>query len=91
MLRLILASLSLLAAVAIASADEIDVLPPGVFDAPEDGAAADSDASEAQAQISATYCDRYGPGYEQVPGTTTCIKASGYFSIDLYSRSGRGR
>jgi len=79
--------LAVLAAVAYpAGADEIDILPSEIFDAPSGQPAAEDD-TDAQAKLSATYCDRYGPGYTLVPGTTTCIKASGYWSIDLYSRS----
>ncbi|MCB1498441.1 MAG: porin [Bauldia sp.] len=89
MLRMILVTFPLLAAVAVASADEIDVLPPDIFDVPHDRAAVEDDNSSGEAQAVPTYCDRYGPGYEQVPGTTTCIKASGYFSVDVYSRSHR--
>ena len=33
------------------------------------------------------YCDRYGPDYVLVEGTTTCIKATGYIQLDVYTRS----
>ena len=51
------------------------------------GESKDEADKEAEAQLSAMLCDRYGPDYKLVPGTTTCIKVGGYISVDIYSRS----
>lgn len=56
------------------------------------GAAAhvDDDADKtAEDQLPPTYCDAYGPDYELVPGTTTCIKVGGHVQMDVYIRGRR--
>jgi hypothetical protein len=35
------------------------------------------------AQVTSNPCAQYGAGFVQVPGTTTCIKASGSVRIDM--------
>ena len=55
-------------------------------------AAADVDGdtdAEAEDQLSASYCDAYGPDYELVPGTTTCIRVGGHVQMDVYIRGRR--
>ena len=46
---------------------------------------------DAEARLSEMLCERYGPDYALVPGTMTCIKVNGYFSVDIYSRSHSGK
>ena len=56
------------------------------------GAAADVDDDadrEAKDRLSAAYCDMYGPDYELVPGTTTCIRVGGHVQMDVYIRGRR--
>ena len=73
----------------IAAAEEIDLFPEGTFDADPRAAEKQDDALDAEEQAlrSATYCDRYGPDYVLIEGTTTCIKATGYIQLDVYTRS----
>ncbi len=74
-----------------AAADEIDVLPADLWDSyqntPPTGTEKADD--EANARISAAYCDRFGVGYELVPGTQTCIKVGGHVQMDVYIRGRR--
>lgn len=90
----LVAGIALLAAEAgFAAADEVDLFPEGTFDADPRAAASrdeESDAGE-QALRSAMYCDQYGPDYELVPGTSTCIKATGHVQVDVYVGPGKGR
>jgi hypothetical protein len=75
-----------------AAAEEIELFPEGTFDAdPRAAADRDDDDAEAQALQSAAACDQYGPDYELVPGTTTCIKATGHVQVDVYVGPGRRR
>jgi hypothetical protein len=71
------------------AAEEIDLFPEGTFDADPRAATKDDDSAEAEDEAlrSAMYCDRYGPDYVLVEGTTTCIKATGYIQLDVYTRS----
>jgi hypothetical protein len=80
---------ALLGAAGFAAAEEIELFPEGTFDADPRAAASKDDASDAEenALRSAMYCDRYGPDYVLVEGTTTCIKATGYIQFDVYTRS----
>ena len=54
------------------------------------GDSKDEADKDAEAQLSALLCDRYGPDYKLVPGTMTCLKVDGYISVDIYSRSHHG-
>ena len=88
--RALIAGITLFSAsVGIAAAEEIDLFPEGTFDADPRTPASKDDASDAEEQAlrSATYCDRYGPDYVLVESTTTCIKATGYIQLDVYTRS----
>jgi hypothetical protein len=88
--RRIVAGIALFFAVSgIAGAEEIELFPEGTFDTDPRAAANRDDASdtEEKALRSAMYCDRYGPDYVLVEGTTTCIKATGYIQLDVYTRS----
>ena len=80
-----------LAAMALpATAEEIDL--EKLLSEDWSGAAADVDDgadAEAEDQLSASYCDAYGPDYELVPGTTTCIKVGGHVQMDVYIRGRR--
>jgi hypothetical protein len=53
--------------------------------------AKDAAETDAEARLSAMLCDRYGPGYKLVPGTTTCVKVGGYISVDAYTRFRKGQ
>jgi hypothetical protein len=85
----LVAVIALLSSAGSLAAEEIDLFPEGTFDADPRAAASKDDASEAEAEAlrSAMYCDRYGPDYVLVEGTTTCIKATGYIQLDVYTRS----
>jgi hypothetical protein len=75
-----------------AAAEEIELFPEGTFDADPRAASKDdgSDAEE-QARLSEMLCDRYGPDYTLVAGTTTCINATGHVRIDVYVDPGKRR
>ena len=90
MIRIPFALLLALAAMALpAAAEEID-LGKLLSNDWSDTAAADDEAdAEAEDQLSASYCDAYGPDYELVPGTTTCIKVGGHVQMDVYIRGRR--
>jgi len=88
---LALALVATLAAALPAVAEEIDLgkLLSDDWSAPAAGGDdAEADA-EAQKKLSATYCDMYGPDYELVPGTTTCIRVGGHVQMDVYIRGRR--
>lgn len=63
--------------------------------ASESGSLADEQAAEteerADARLQEMACAAYGPGYEPVPGTTTCIKVGGHVQVDVYTQSRRSR
>lgn len=42
-----------------------------------------SEQKKKPAQITANPCAQYGSGFVQVPGTTTCIRASGSIRVDV--------
>lgn len=88
MLRLIV-GIVLCSPVTGIAAEEIELFPEGTFDADPRKATDKDDESDAKEQAlrSAMYCDRYGPDYVLVEGTTTCIKATGYIQFDVYTRS----
>lgn len=44
---------------------------------------------EPQPTLSERLCAAYGPGYQAVPGTTTCIKVSGEVQVDVIAGSVR--
>jgi hypothetical protein len=69
-----------------AVAEEIDLFPEGTFNVDPRAAPKKDDEADAEERAlrSAAYCDRYGPGYVLVEGTTTCIRASGYIQFDAY-------
>ncbi|HET7714357.1 MAG TPA: hypothetical protein VFK86_01910, partial [Bauldia sp.] len=73
------AGIALLASAGGLAADEIDLFPEGTFHADPRAAASKDDGADAEEQAlgSAIYCDQYGPDYTLVPGTTTCVKATG--------------
>ena len=82
-------ALALLAAMAgPAAAEEIALFPEGTFNVDPRAAPRKDDEADAEEKAlrSAMYCDRYGPGYVLVEGTTTCIRASGYIQLDVYTR-----
>lgn len=85
----LVAGFALLSSVGNLAAEEIDLFPEGTFDADPRAATSKDDASDAEEEAlrSAMYCDRYGPDYVLVEGTTTCIKATGYIQLDVYTRS----
>lgn len=84
----LVATIALLSSAADLAAEEIELFPEGTFDADPRAAKDKDDSSDAddEALRSATYCDRYGPDYVLVAGTTTCIKATGYIQLDVYTR-----
>ena len=85
----LVAGIALLSSAGSLAAEEIDLFPEGTFNADPRAAASKDDASDAEEQAlrSAMYCDRYGPDYVLVEGTKTCIKATGYIQLDVYTRS----
>jgi hypothetical protein len=89
----LVAGFALLSSAAGLAAEEIDLFPEGTFDADPRAAASKDDASDAEDEAlrSAMYCDRYGPGYTLVAGTTTCIKATGHVQVDVYVGPGKRR
>ena len=89
MIRLSFALLLALATATFpAAAEEIDL--EKLLSEDWSGAAADvDDDAEAEDQLSASYCDAYGPDYELVPDTTTCIKVGGHVQMDVYIRGSR--
>ena len=72
------------------AAEEIELFPEGTFNA-DPRATNKDDGSDAEALPAPTYCDQYGPDYELVPGTTTCIKATGHVQVDVYVGPGKRR
>jgi hypothetical protein len=88
---LALACLAVAAGIVPAVADEIDVLPADLWDSYQNTppAKAKQADDEADARISASYCDAYGPDYELVPGTQTCIRVGGHVQMDVYIRGRR--
>jgi hypothetical protein len=42
-----------------------------------------SEQKKKPAQVTANPCAQYGAGFVQVPGTTTCVKASGSIRVDV--------
>lgn len=73
-----------------AAAEEIDL--EKLLSEDWSGAAADVDDDAGKAaddQVTVSYCDAYGPDYELVPGTTTCIKVDGHVQMDVYVRGRR--
>jgi hypothetical protein len=91
-LRLV-AGMALLSSPAGLAAEEIELFPEGTFNADPRAVASKDDATdvEEQAQRSALYCDQYGPDYELVAGTTTCIKATGHVQVDVYVGTRKNR
>jgi hypothetical protein len=89
---LALACLAVAAGIVPAAADEIDVLPADLWDSYQNtppSKAEETDDQDADARVSASYCDAYGPGYELVPGTETCIRVGGHVQMDVYIRGRR--
>jgi hypothetical protein len=80
--------IALLSAAGPAAAEEIELFPEGTFDADPRMATSKDDKADLEelALRSKMYCDRYGPDYVLVEGTTTCIKATGYIQLDVYTR-----
>ena len=73
-----------------AAAEEIDLEKLLSEDWSGAAASVDDEADkEAADRLSAAYCDIYGPGYELVPGTTTCIRVGGHVQMDVYIRGRR--
>ena len=68
----------------------IALLSASIFAALAEEPADDTD-EDAETRLSEMLCERYGPGYELVPGTMTCINVNGYISVDVYSRSHRSK
>ena len=88
-LAALLAALLLTAAPALAEQPEL--FPEGTFDVDPylAGQQDDPDESEEQARLSAMYCDRFGPDFVLVAGTTTCIRTGGHVQMDVYVRGRR--
>jgi len=74
-----------------AAAEQPDLFPEGSFDVDPylAGKKDDADDKEEQARLSAMYCDRFGPDYVLVAGTTTCIRVGGHVQMDVYIRGRR--
>jgi hypothetical protein len=74
-----------------ARAEQPELFPEGTFNVDPylAGDKADPDDAEEKARLSATYCDRYGPDYVLVEGTTTCIRVGGHVQMDVYIRGRR--
>jgi hypothetical protein len=84
-----MAGIALLTAlIGAAAAEEIELFPEGTFDTDPRAAPKQDDQTDAEEKAlrSAMHCDRYGPDYVLVEGTTTCIRASGYIQLDVYTR-----
>lgn len=87
--------MSVVAAVLMAApgafAEETELFPEGTFNVDPylAGKEDDADDAEEQARLSATYCDRFGPDYVLVAGTTTCIRVGGHVQMDVYIRGRR--
>lgn len=71
-----------------AASEEGELFPEGTFNVDPYLAGKEEDANDAeeQARLSATYCDRFGPDYVLVEGTTTCIRVGGHVQMDVYIR-----
>lgn len=71
-----------------AASEEAELFPEGTFNVDPylAGKEEDTDDAEEQARLSATYCDRFGPDYVLVAGTTTCIRVGGHVQMDVYIR-----
>ena len=87
----LVAGIALLASAAGLAAEEIELFPEGTFNADPRATTNKDDATDAEDEAlrSATYCDQYGPDYTLVPGTTTCIKATGHVQVDVYVGPGK--
>lgn len=74
-----------------AAAEQPELFPEGTFNVDPylAGEKADPDDAEEKARLSAMYCDRYGPDYVLVAGTTTCIRVDGHVQMDVYIRGRR--
>jgi len=74
-----------------AAAEQPELFPEGTFNVDPylAGEPDDADDAEEQARLSAEYCDRYGPDYKLVAGTTTCIRVGGHVQMDVYIRGRR--
>jgi hypothetical protein len=74
-----------------ALAEQPDLFPEGTFDVDPylAGGKDDADDTEEQARLSAMYCDRFGPDFVLVEGTTTCIRVGGHVQMDVYIRGRR--
>ncbi len=74
-----------------AAAEETELFPEGTFNVDPylAGEKTDPDEAEEQARLSAMYCDRFGPDYVLVAGTTTCIRVGGHVQMDVYIRGRR--
>lgn len=74
--------------VAPARAEQPELFPEGTFNVDPylAGEKTDPDDAEEKARLSATYCDRFGPDYVLVEGTTTCIRVGGHVQMDVYIR-----
>ena len=87
----LVAGIALLSSAAGLAAEEIELFPEGTFNADPRATTNKDDNTDAEAEAlrSATYCDQYGPDYTLVPGTTTCIKATGHVQVDVYVGPGK--
>lgn len=74
-----------------AASEQPELFPEGTFNVDPylAGKEDDADDAEEQARLSATYCDRFGPDYVLVAGTTTCIRVGGHVQMDVYIRGRR--
>lgn len=89
--RLAIIAIALLASAGGLVAEEIELFPEGTFDTDPRAQPKKDDSAEAEAEAlrNATYCDRYGPDYVHVEGTTTCIQATGHVQFDVYTKGMR--
>jgi len=87
-----LAGLTLLAMLSgTAASEEIELFPEGTFNVDPRATSKKDDSADAEAEAlrNATYCDRYGPDYVHIKGTTTCIQATGHVQFDVYTKGMR--
>jgi hypothetical protein len=79
---------TVLIATPVAFAEQPELFPEGTFNVDPylAGEKTDPDDAEEKARLSATYCDRFGPDYVLVEGTTTCIRVGGHVQMDVYIR-----
>lgn len=85
------AGLFLALAATPAAAEQPELFPEGTFNVDPylAGETDGAEDAEEQARLSATYCDRFGPDYVLVAGTTTCIRVDGHVQMDVYIRGRR--